>query len=161
QPLPQEWERGDDPHPPAPTPMDGSGLASSAALGADPRHPTRDPSTPPAGSAQDDGLSASPSPKRGRGAGVGAGPQASLASAFEAAYTERYGRMLTGLPIEATTWRIEARGPEGRVQLARGEPGDPNPDVALTGKRPVFFTTPEPGYRATPVYDRARLRPAA
>ncbi|MCC6792231.1 MAG: hydantoinase/oxoprolinase family protein, partial [Thermomicrobiales bacterium] len=63
---------------------------------------------------------------------------AALSERFEAAYAERYGRMLTGLPIEAMTWRIEARGPEGRVKLAAVAPGDPDPAVARTGERAVF-----------------------
>ncbi|MEA2594379.1 MAG: N-methylhydantoinase [Thermomicrobiales bacterium] len=80
-----------------------------------------------------------------------------LAAAFAKRYAERYGRMLTGLPIEATTWRVEARGPEGRVRLAPLPVGDANPASAQKGTRPVFFAAPEPGFVETPVYDRARL----
>ncbi|HEY7035711.1 MAG TPA: hydantoinase/oxoprolinase family protein [Thermomicrobiales bacterium] len=82
---------------------------------------------------------------------------AELATSFAQHYAERYGRMLTGLPIEATTWRVAARGPEGRVRLAPLPAGDPDPTGALKGTRPVFFATPEPGFIETPVYDRARL----
>jgi N-methylhydantoinase A/oxoprolinase/acetone carboxylase beta subunit len=103
----------------------------------------------------------SPSPNVGGGVGVGAVIAATLAQSFEHAYTERYGRMLTGLPIEATTWRIEARGPEGRVRLAQGVPGEPDPSVAQSGKRAVFFGSPVPGYVTTPIYERARLKPGA
>jgi N-methylhydantoinase A len=65
--------------------------------------------------------------------------------------------MLTGLPIEATTWRVEARGPEGRVRLAPLPASDPDPAGALKGTRPVFFAIPEPGFVEAPVYERARL----
>jgi len=79
-----------------------------------------------------------------------------LAKAFETAYEDRYGRMLTGLRIEATTWRIEARGPEGRVRLSPLPPGDVDPRSAQTGARPVFF--PDTGvFESTPVYSRANL----
>ena len=84
-----------------------------------------------------------------------------LTASFEDAYTARYGRMLTGLPIEATTWRLEARGPEGRVRLARAEIGDADPSPALTGHRPVFQALPEPGFSQTPIYERGRLLPGA
>ena len=84
-----------------------------------------------------------------------------LAVAFEHAYAERYGRMLTGLPIEATTWRVEARGPEGRVRLAPQESGDPDPNVALKGQRPVYFAMPDPGHVSTPVYERATSAPGS
>jgi N-methylhydantoinase A/oxoprolinase/acetone carboxylase beta subunit len=93
-----------------------------------------------------------PSPKSEGGA---------LAARFETAYAERYGRMLTGLPIEATTWRIEARGPEGRVKLAEGVAGDSDPTVAQTGTRAVFYGGRDAGYVETPVYERARLTPGA
>ena len=81
---------------------------------------------------------------------------AALAAAFEAAYEERYGRMLSGLRIEATTWRIEARGPEGRVRLSPLPSGDVDPAGAQTGERPVYFPTTG-SYEPTPVYHRAKL----
>jgi N-methylhydantoinase A/oxoprolinase/acetone carboxylase beta subunit len=114
-------------------------------------------------------LTPSPSPNPGRGGTVQSSPLSQswerglggegLANDFTALYAERYGRMLTGLPIEATTWRIEARGPEGRVRLAPLPTGDPNPANAQTGIRTVFYATPEPGFLDTPVYDRTRLSP--
>lgn len=95
------------------------------------------------------------------GRGVSGDTAKSLSESFEEAYTIRYGRMLTGLPIEATTWRIEARGPEGRVRLARIAAGDPDPGSAVTGHRQVFQPLPNPGFVSTPVYERAKLRPGA
>lgn len=80
----------------------------------------------------------------------------SLAETFQAAYEERYGRMLSGLPIEATTWRIEARGPEGRVRLSPLEPVNADPTIAQTGQRPVYYPTAG-RYEDTPVYDRTLL----
>ncbi|MCC6791604.1 MAG: hypothetical protein IT336_07970 [Thermomicrobiales bacterium] len=59
------------------------------------------------------------------------------------------------------TWRIEARGPEGRVKLAAVAPGDPDPAVARTGERAVFYGAPMPGYVNTTVYERIRLTPGA
>ena len=96
-------------------------------------------------------------------ADLGPGPdrKSKLADAFDFAYAERYGRMLTGLPVEATTWRIEARGPEGRVRLSAQEIGDQAPSSALTGYRPVFFGRHDWGYVSAPVYDRPLLRAGA
>jgi N-methylhydantoinase A/oxoprolinase/acetone carboxylase beta subunit len=89
------------------------------------------------------------------------GDVGTLTEAFEAAYAVRYGRMLTGLPVEATTWRLDARGPEGRVRLARRDMVESDGTAALTGFRPVFQSTPELGFRSTAVYERARLEPGA
>jgi N-methylhydantoinase A/oxoprolinase/acetone carboxylase beta subunit len=82
---------------------------------------------------------------------------AALQASFESAYAERYGRMLHGLAIEATNWRLEGRGPDGRVRLTPMEPGSPDAAPALKGRRPVYFNAPEPGFVETPVYDRSRL----
>jgi 5-oxoprolinase (ATP-hydrolysing)/N-methylhydantoinase A len=82
---------------------------------------------------------------------------ASLTRAFDDAYAERYGRVLTGLPIEAVTWRIAARGPQGRVRLAPVPHGAPDPVGAVKGRRSVFFGTPVARLVPTPVYARARL----
>jgi N-methylhydantoinase A/oxoprolinase/acetone carboxylase beta subunit len=86
---------------------------------------------------------------------------ADLAASFAEHYAERYGRMLTGLPIEATTWRVAARGPEGRVRLTPLPAGDPNSAGARRGSRAVYFATPEPGFVETLVYERARLAAGA
>jgi N-methylhydantoinase A/oxoprolinase/acetone carboxylase beta subunit len=83
-----------------------------------------------------------------------------LSTRFADTYTEQYGRMLTGLPIEAVTWRMEARGPEGRVQLQPAPLGETDASAAMTGQRPVFFGEPH-GWRETPVYARDRLTPGA
>lgn len=83
-----------------------------------------------------------------------------IAGAFERAYAERYGRMLTGLPIEATTWRLTGRGPEGRVRLSPLPNGKGDPERALRGRRPVYAGE-SVGFVDTPVYDRAKLLPGA
>jgi len=93
--------------------------------------------------------------------GVGEVRVDTLTAAFAAAYEERYGRMLTGLPIEALTWRLEARGPAGRVRLAPSPAGKSDPAAAQRGWRPVYFAAPEPAFVETPVYERARLAPGA
>jgi N-methylhydantoinase A/oxoprolinase/acetone carboxylase beta subunit len=90
---------------------------------------------------------------------VGEGePPSRLKERFRGAYAERYGSVLAHLPVEATTWRIGARGPAGRVRLAErlGDGGDPA--AARRGERPVFFGA---GYVTTPVYERAKLPPGA
>ncbi len=83
-----------------------------------------------------------------------------LSARFTDAYTEHYGRMLTGLPVEAVTWRVDARGPEGRVQFQPAPLGDAGASAAMTGNRPVFFGEPH-GWCETPVYARDRLTSGA
>lgn len=86
---------------------------------------------------------------------------ASLAESFATHYAERYGRILTGLPIEATTWRLEARGPAGRVRLAPLPDGDPDASRATTGTRPVMFPESHAEFIETTVYDWALLAAGA
>ncbi|MEZ4571222.1 MAG: hydantoinase/oxoprolinase family protein [Thermomicrobiales bacterium] len=80
-----------------------------------------------------------------------------IQAAFEAAYTERYGRMLEGLPIEGLHWRLTATGPDRAVQLRRQEKSAESVDAAVKGSRPVYFD-PD-GWIDTKVYDRDRLQP--
>lgn len=82
---------------------------------------------------------------------------ATIRIAFESAYTERYGRMLEGLPIEALQWRLTATGPERAVELRRQPVESSDVAPAIKGSRPVYFG--EAGWLETPVYDRARFTP--
>jgi N-methylhydantoinase A/oxoprolinase/acetone carboxylase beta subunit len=84
-----------------------------------------------------------------------------LVKQFSSSYEQRYGRMLTGLPIETTTWRVDARGPEGRVRLSSQPIREPDPRGALRTVRQVYFDQSSPGFRPTPVYERRRLHPGA
>ncbi|MDT7836299.1 hydantoinase/oxoprolinase family protein [Aquabacterium sp. OR-4] len=76
-----------------------------------------------------------------------------IRQAFQAAYLERFGRVVKDVAIEAVNWRLAAALPEQDITLAyasaEGE--------ALRGTREVYFD----GYGVTQarVYDRYRLRP--
>ncbi len=80
-----------------------------------------------------------------------------LAQRFEAAYERHFGRSIRGVPVEALTWRLAARGPAPEVALSFSTPqaeGGP-----LKGSRNVYF--PELGFVRTNVFDRYRLRPGS
>jgi N-methylhydantoinase A/oxoprolinase/acetone carboxylase beta subunit len=87
------------------------------------------------------------------------GPRPRLEEDFVRLYSDRYGRMLTGLAIEATTWRLNATGPEGAVQLQAGEPGTADPSSALRETREARFLGRGDGLIEAPVYLRSSLRP--
>ena len=82
---------------------------------------------------------------------------AAIAENFLAAYRERFGRALDGLPIEALTWRLAASAPgrdiamEGAQQAEAGE--------AQRGVRRALFEGH--GWCDCAVYDRYRLAPGA
>ena len=82
---------------------------------------------------------------------------AAIAENFLAAYRERFGRALDGLPIEALTWRLAASAPgrdiamEGAQQAEAGE--------AQRGIRRTLFEGH--GWCDCAVYDRYRLAPGA
>jgi N-methylhydantoinase A len=68
---------------------------------------------------------------------------------FRKEYQLRYGRAISGIPIESVTWRLIARGPEPAGALHQTILGDSGP--ALKGTREVFWGET---YESTPVYDR-------
>ena len=82
---------------------------------------------------------------------------AAIEQNFLAAYRERFGRALDGLPIEALTWRLAASAPgrdiamEGAQQAEAGE--------AQRGIRRALFEGH--GWCDCAVYDRYRLAPGA
>ena len=80
-----------------------------------------------------------------------------IKEAFSAAYSDRYGRMLEGLPIEALQWRLTATGPERAVELRRQSLGAEDASAAIKGTRQVFFDAGE--WTETNVYDREMLAP--
>jgi 5-oxoprolinase (ATP-hydrolysing)/N-methylhydantoinase A len=79
-----------------------------------------------------------------------------IQDAFNAAYARQYGRVLTGLPIEALHWRLSASGPEQTVHLRRQPAGDADARAARKERRGAWF---DGGYRETAVYDRELLTP--
>jgi N-methylhydantoinase A len=82
---------------------------------------------------------------------------AAIEESFLAAYRERFGRALDGLPIEALTWRLAASAPgrdivmEGAQKSEAGE--------ARRGIRRALFEGH--GWCECAVYDRYRLAPGA
>jgi N-methylhydantoinase A len=80
-----------------------------------------------------------------------------IESAFAAAYTARYGRMLEGLPIEGLQWRLTATGPERAVELRRQPLGAADATAAIKGHRPVYFDGD--GWVDTAVYERDLFAP--
>ncbi|HYI13915.1 MAG TPA: hydantoinase/oxoprolinase family protein, partial [Thermomicrobiales bacterium] len=81
---------------------------------------------------------------------------ASIQTAFDAAYSKQYGRVLEGLPIEALHWRMSATGPDQQVRLRRHESGESDARPAIKGRRSVWFPG---GYRETDIYERDHLKP--
>jgi N-methylhydantoinase A len=87
----------------------------------------------------------------------GANDIAAIEQNFLAAYRERFGRALDGLPIEALTWRLAASAPgrdiamEGAQKAEAGE--------AKRGSRRALFEGH--GWCDCAVYDRYRLAPGA
>jgi N-methylhydantoinase A/oxoprolinase/acetone carboxylase beta subunit len=86
-------------------------------------------------------------------------PRPHLEAAFARLYRERYGRMLSGLAVEATTWRLTATGPEGAVHLQAAELGPADPASALRETRHARFLGGENGTHRAPVYVRSALQP--
>lgn len=82
-----------------------------------------------------------------------------LAASFAAAYRDRYGRLPAGLPVEAITWRLEARGPDGGVRLMESRPSSRDASSAICGERTAHFGGNPEAALVTPVYDRSRLAP--
>lgn len=81
---------------------------------------------------------------------------AALQRAFDERYTERFGRSLKGLAVEAVSWRLRLIAPPAisDIHFADEEGGQGD---ALIERRPVFFSDPE-GFADTPVYARTRLK---
>lgn len=76
-----------------------------------------------------------------------------IRSAFDAAYLERFGRVVKDVAVEAVNWRLAASLPEQYITLAYScVEGD-----ALRGEREVYFEGY--GVTKTKVYDRYALKP--
>ena len=84
-----------------------------------------------------------------------------IEAAFFTGYTEVYGRAPSNLTPEVLNWHLTAELPRAAFQLAEAGQHERDQRQALKGERPVYFSEPERGYQATPVYDRYRLEPGA
>ena len=87
---------------------------------------------------------------------LGPGLRETLAASFTESYESLFGRSLTGVPIEAITWRLSASEPPPRPDIRfRAPETEPDPG-GLKGERPVFLS--EHGeFVACPVFDRYGL----
>jgi N-methylhydantoinase A len=73
---------------------------------------------------------------------------------FSEEYRLRYGRIISGMPVEAVTWRVLVSGPVPLHQ-ARERRSETGAHV-LKGTRPVWFGS---GWTQVPVYDRYAIPP--
>jgi N-methylhydantoinase A len=79
---------------------------------------------------------------------------------FAVVYRQLYGRVASGVPLEAVNWRVVVSGPPPSLDLRRNGDSTVKAATALKGKRPVYF--PQYGdYQPTAVYDRYLLGPGA
>jgi N-methylhydantoinase A len=87
------------------------------------------------------------------------GPQdvAAIEQNFLAAYRERFGRALDGLPIEALTWRLAASAPGRDIAMEGAQKSEAG--EAKRGSRRALFEAH--GWCDCAVYDRYRLAPGA
>jgi N-methylhydantoinase A len=80
-----------------------------------------------------------------------------LASAFEAAYREKFSLTPPDVPIEFINIRVAVRAPVAGSEVAlRGRPRRGSEPAAVKGRRPVWFAEGD-GFVETTVYDRAGL----
>jgi N-methylhydantoinase A len=82
-----------------------------------------------------------------------------LRSAFEASYTQLYGRALQGVPVEILNWRATAGGPTPPLRPLIARRSNVNGCAsALKGTRCAYFVEAG-GFVETSVYDRYALQP--
>jgi N-methylhydantoinase A len=79
---------------------------------------------------------------------------------FRERYAEVYGRVPSGLQVEALNWHLAAELPRRTLSLVPRPLQRVDHRTALKGKREVFFAEPgsRPGTLRVPVYDRYRLQ---
>lgn len=87
------------------------------------------------------------------------GDVARIIAAFDASYTEVYGRAPSDLPVEVLNWHLTAELPRSVFNLAEEPRCEADPRAAMKGERAIFFSRPDRGYRSCPVYDRYLLEP--
>jgi N-methylhydantoinase A/oxoprolinase/acetone carboxylase beta subunit len=86
---------------------------------------------------------------------------AAIVEAFQERYTEVYGRMPQGLPIEVLNWSLETASDHIVFALAPEAVQQNDAELARKTLREIYFASPQPGYRMCPVYDRYALLPGA
>ena len=84
-----------------------------------------------------------------------------ILDAFKDRYTDVYGRVPEGLPVEVLNWHLEAESPQVVFHLAEEPSRNGTPGDAKKDSRDIFFSAPDPGYRTCPVYDRYKLHPGS
>ncbi|NBS44925.1 MAG: hydantoinase/oxoprolinase family protein, partial [Acetobacteraceae bacterium] len=82
---------------------------------------------------------------------------AAIEANFLAAYRERFGRALDGLPMEALTWRLAASAPGRDIAMEGAQKSEAG--AAQRGSRRALFEGH--GWCDCAVYDRYRLAPGA
>lgn len=80
---------------------------------------------------------------------------------FRKRYSEVYGRIPEGLAIEVLNWHLEAESPQVVFRLAEDAVQENDGSAAAKDTRDLYFSTPEPGYRCCPIYDRYKLSPGS
>ena len=89
---------------------------------------------------------------------IASGDTAGLRAAFEAEYLRLYGRIERDVPVECVSWRVVVSGPVPDVDLTATAGTQGAATRAKRGERPAYFPAAG-GFVATPVLDRAALRP--
>ncbi|MGH2614668.1 MAG: hydantoinase/oxoprolinase family protein, partial [Thermomicrobiales bacterium] len=84
-----------------------------------------------------------------------------IVDAFKNRYTEVYGRVPRGLPVEVLNWHLDTASDQVVFALAPERLQQDDAAEARKDDREIFFATPQPGYRVCPVYDRYKLVPGA
>lgn len=75
---------------------------------------------------------------------------------FEKEYTLRYSRIISEVPLEMVTWRVQVKGPTPSIDIIQKSDAIDKAE-ALKGQRKVYFQ--ETGYLNCNVYDRYSLTP--
>lgn len=75
---------------------------------------------------------------------------------FEKEYTLRYSRIISEVPLEMVTWRVQVKGPTPSIDVVQKSDALDKAE-ALKGQRNVYFQ--DVGYLNCDVYDRYSLTP--
>jgi len=91
-------------------------------------------------------------------AAIATGDTSALRAAFEQEYLRLYGRHERAVPVECVSWRVVVSGPVPVLDLTATASAQGAAPTAKRGERPAYFPAAG-GFVATPVLDRAALRP--
>ncbi len=78
-----------------------------------------------------------------------------IKSRFEKEYTLRYSRIISEVPLEMVTWRVQVKGPTPSIEIVQKSDAV-DKTIAIKGQRKAYFK--ETGYLNCNVYDRYSLR---